>query len=292
MIERRLRGGVLLQADAAAPETVARVREMFGPHPIGLVVADPGYGEVVSEDWDTSRAVTGLKWSEGGADEAYAAWMIGWTQLWSEALADGGAMYVWGGVGRPRFRPFFHYLARVERATGLSATPITWKKKRGYGVAHNYLFAREECVYLAKGDPRKPRRFHIPLTDKLRGYKGYNKDYPAKSEYLRRATVWVEDGAGCPRPGEEDEAVEYRMDDVWDETEVLRGKVHECQKARRVCEIPIEVHTDPGDGVVDLFSGSGELSLAARRLGRAWIAVERDAATCEKIAARMSEVSA
>jgi DNA modification methylase len=130
-------------------------------------------------------------------------------------------------------------------------------------VQHNYLFTREEVCYLRKGP--KPKRFHVPYLDEKRGYAGYDARYPAKSDLKRRSNVWSD-------------TTDWDFS-VWDETEILRGKRGPCQKAPRVCEIPIEVHTDPGDFVLDLFAGTGAVSKAARGLERRWIAIEKDAAT-------------
>jgi DNA modification methylase len=155
---------------------------------------------------------------------------------------------------------------------------ITWKKKRAYGVQHNYLFTREELLYLVNGDAKKPRRFNVPLLAKKRGYAGYDPAHPAKSEYLRRSNVWVDIDA---------EPEDGSTTDVWDATEVLRGKLHECQKADRVCEIPIEVHTDPGEVVVELFGGSASTAAAAQRLGRRFVVVESGAVEVENIIRRI-----
>jgi DNA modification methylase len=293
--EHHFSNGVLLHADATAKATVDRARELFiaVDKSIVLIGADPPYGEITGEKWDTCEAITGCKPGTEEAQTKFVNWMLEWTNLWSEVLAPGGAFYVWGGVGIPRFRPFYEYLNRVEFETDLVvAHHITWKKKRAYGLAYNYLFTREEVVYLCKGDPKKPRCFHVPLTDKLRGYKGYNKDFPAKSDFLRRSSVWDEgDLTGTAEAAAQAEVTGesvYLLGDVWDETEILRGKRHPCEKAKRVCEIPIEVHTDPGDGVIDLFAGSASFSEAAQRLGRGFLAVERDADEVAKIRGRMT----
>jgi DNA modification methylase len=52
-----------------------------------------------------------------------------------------------------------------------------------------------------------------------------------------------------------------------------------------VVEIPIEVHTDPGDVVIDPFAGSGATAFAARKLGRKFIVIEKD----EEIFGKMIE---
>lgn len=251
-----LPGGVIIHGDVLDPDVVSFARSAVGAAP--LIVADPPFGRIVSLHWDRVR------------DDAatFAMWMKAWTRAWADALVDGGAFYVWGGTGKVGFRPLYTYAASVEAECRplQIANHITWKKRRGYGVRYNYLYTREELLYMVKGEAKKPRRFSVPYTEEKRGYAGYNPKYPAKSEYKR-------------------------LTNVWEITEVMRGKLHECQKADRVCEIPIEVHTEPGEVVIDLFGGCGSVSAAAQRMGRRFVMVEADAAEVEKSAIRLSSKS-
>ena len=173
-------------------------------------------------------------------------------------------VYWWGGVGKPGHRPFFEFVLEVERRTQWRMRDfVTWGKKRGYGKSGDYLFTREECaVFTQHGGPYQT--FHIPLLNVKRGYAGYDERYPAKSEYKRRTNVWSE-------------------------MELLRGKLHPAHKAPVVCRVPIEVHTDPGDLVLDLYAGSGETSVQAVKLGRSFVAVESDRETAAKICERIEE---
>lgn len=178
-------------------------------------------------------------------------------------LTPGGSAYVWGGVGKREHRPFFQFLANVEEKTGLNLrNVITWGKKRAYGKKDDYLFTREEIAWLVNGD--KPATFNIPLLDVKRGYAGYNSKYPAKSEFKRRTNVWS------------------------DITEVMRNKKHIAEKPERLAEVMIETHTNPGDVVVDLFSGSGNVSVVAERMGRRFVAIEGDPNTFNEIVERLA----
>lgn len=253
--------GYAICADSSVPGIQAQVRQLTGDVP--LIIADPPYGNVLKADWDRRY---------GSDEDRFVTWMHGWTLIWSRILLPNAAFYVWGGIGTPGFRPFFCYLAEVEknhRDHGLKiANLITWKKKRAYGVQHNYLFTREECVYLFKGDDiKKPRCFNVPLLEEKRGYAGYNKKYPAKSEQYRRTNVWT------------------------DITEVMRDKVHDAQKAQRVIEVPIEVHTKPGEWVIDPFAGSGTTALAAMKLGRRFVVIEQDEQIFEQMLKRLVDAA-
>ncbi|WP_394847395.1 site-specific DNA-methyltransferase [Pendulispora brunnea] len=240
--------GIVVCADADSVATIDRVNEVCGAVP--LIIADPPYGRIVSEQWDRTRQ----------SAREFATWMFGWTEGWRRLLRSGGAFYVWGCIGRPTFRPFFEYLTMTEQEGEFElANLLTWSKKRAYGVPHNYLFTREECAYWINGSARKPAIFNIPYLAQKRGYKGYNKRYPAKSDHLRRTNVWT------------------------DVTEILRGKQHPTQKQQRLHEIMIEVHTRPGDWVVDPFAGAGTTGHAARKLGRKFVLIDNDARCVEQM---------
>jgi len=243
--------GYAICADSTQPGTQAQIRQLVGDVP--LIIADPPYGKVVSARWDRVNT----------SDHEFCGWMLSWTRVWSDMLCPGGSMYVWGGIGKVGFRPFFRYLVSAEEPGKFElANLITWKKRRGYGKARDYLFCREECAWFVKGDSKHPHCFNIPLLDDKRGYAGYNAKYPAKSEFLRRSNVWVE-------------------------PELLRGKVHVAQKAQRVIEIPIEVHTKLNDWVIDPFAGSGTTALAAMKLGRRFVVIEQDEKIFEEMLERL-----
>jgi DNA modification methylase len=71
---------------------------------------------------------------------------------------------------------------------------------------------------------------------------------------------------------------------VWtDITEIFQGKVHVAQKPQRLMEIPIEIHTQKGEYVLDPFAGSGTTAHAARALGRKFVVVEQNKDTFEKM---------
>lgn len=61
------------------------------------------------------------------------------------------------------------------------------------------------------------------------------------------------------------------------------GAVFATPKPEELLERIIHISTDPGELVMDLFSGSGTTATAAHKMGRRWIAVERSIATTENI---------
>ena len=224
--------------------------------------------------------------------------MVDWSKVIAKLSHPGAALYVFGGVGLPKrfegtkvlppFRPFFRFILDVELETEWSCVPVTWKKKRAYGIQWSFLFTREEIAVLILGDVKKPRCFNVPFLDRERGYEGYDKAHPAKSKFLRRANVWTD----IADVDTSEPLLSLQMTDIWEHvTEILRGKEHPTQKPQRVMEIPIEAHTIPGEVVLDPFAGSGQTAMAARKLNRRWIMVEKDPVEFEKMVAGLRTAS-
>jgi len=252
----KFKDGIVICGSFPSEAVVVRIAKELAEkhdHRLPLVVADPPYGNVTKNDWDKVKLT----------DAAYAMKLVEGMQELEGLQSHGDVAYWWGGIGKPGFRPFFKFISSTETHTAYQMVDlVTWKKKRGYGVQNKYLFVREELAYFCLGGT-KPNVFNIPLLDKERGYAGYNEKYPAKSKYLRRTNVW---------------------DDI---TEILRGKTHDAEKPVALSGILITAHTKPGDVVLDLYSASGSCSIAARSLGRQFIAVERDPAEYAKIVAKL-----
>lgn len=245
--------GFVVLGDSTTEDALKSAVELCGKVP--LIIADPPYGNIVDEAWDRFDI----------DDNALAKWMCAWTKLWTEALIDGGAFYVWGGLGKPGYRPFMKYITDIEVEGSFELSNlITWSKKRAYGVNNNYLWTREECAYFVKGNAKKPAMFNIPLLEVKREYAGYNSKYPAKSEFYRRTNVWT------------------------DINEIFRGKLHPTQKQQRVIEVPIEVHTVKDQFVIDPFAGAGTTAFAARKLGRKFLIVEREEKYFDDVVERLT----
>ena len=256
-VYREFNDGCVINGDCMDPEVLQFVKG-YVPEKFAAIVCDPPYGNIVNEKWDKTKL----------NQEQFSEWMFSWTKIWWPLLHDGGAYYVWGGIGVSKFRPFFVFLSKAEDRDDIEmilATQITWSKRRAYGVQKNYLFTREELAYFVKGRENKPRVFNIPLLDKLRGYDGFNKNYPAKSKFLRRTNVWT------------------------DINELFKGKYHSTQKPLKVMEIPIEVNSNEDEWILDMFAGSGATGFAARNLNRKFVLIEQDPEHYKSIVSRLEK---
>jgi site-specific DNA-methyltransferase (adenine-specific) len=70
-----------------------------------------------------------------------------------------------------------------------------------------------------------------------------------------------------------------------------RAGSHPTQKPLELLERILRLWTDPGDMVLDCFLGTGTTAVAAARLGRRWLGVERDVGYGEIARARIAEAS-
>lgn len=228
--------GLVVCGDAFDPIVIQTVDAQYGDPKYDhaarfpFIICDPPYGEITKEKWDVAE---------------YARWF----QHCVQASATNATIALWGGVGKPRNRPFVEFAGQLEkRFPGWEISDwVTWSKKRAYGKARNYLFTREECIIVSRGKPT----FNVPLLETKRGYAGYNPKYPAKSEFLRRTNVWT------------------------DITEIFKGKIHPTQKPDKLYEVLISTHSKPGDVVYDPCAGSGTTARVAAKLGRQYCIVEK-----------------
>ena len=255
--------GLVINGDCTDPDVFAFVQKYLKgkSKKIQLMHTDPPYFvlDKTFQGKDTSWDQTKM------SQEQTSDWMKSWVKLWLPLMYPGAALYIWGGTGVPAFRPFFVFCSDIEHDPDVQLTIanyITWNKRRAFGTKKNYLYTREECVYLVNAPDNSPRVFNIPLTDKLRGYEGFNAKYKAKSPYLRRTNVWTV-------------------------TELFQGKIHPTEKPVTLLKIPINTSSKKNDYVLDLFGGSGSTASAARECGRNFILIEKDPTYYKNILKRL-----
>lgn len=203
-----------------------------------LAIADGPYALIKEKgfDWEDNKEL----------DKDYIEFMKK-----SEAIIeDNGSIYLWGCFGEPDKRFFFKTIIGTEEQTKFKMSSfIVWDKKRAYGIDYRYLPNHELCAHFVLGNIKKPAVFNKPYVDEKRECRSFNAKYQAKSEYKRRTMVWK---------------------DVSD----MQKKDHYCQKPGQLSKIMIETSSNPGDIVLDLFSGSGQCAIEAAKLGRKFISVE------------------
>lgn len=250
--------GIIVNGDCLSEEVLQFIKDYLNGKKIACFLFDPPYGKIVSDKWDKTKL----------SQEQFVEWMWDWTKFWWPLLQDRGAYWMFGGTGVYKFHPFFLYLIQAEHRKDMDmylADYVSWAKVRSYGSAKRMLYLREELAYFLKSDKNDPRVFNVPYLSEKRPYAGFNKDYPALSEYYRRGNIWK------------------------DIKELFGGKYHSCQKPIRLMEIPIEINTKRNEWVLDIFAGSGATGFAARNLGRKFILIEKDPQNYKNIVSRMKK---
>lgn len=218
----------------------------------GLAILDPPYGDIVDEDWDRI------------SDVDLSTRLVDVFRRLEQVMLPGSHAFLWGGFGVPGNRAFFRTVLAVEERTPWRMAALnTWRKKRAYGTDWRCLLTREECARFVLGDIKKPRVFHVQHTDEDRGYAGFNKKHPAKSPKKRLTMVW-------------DHA-----------SDMGQNKPHPQHKPAPLVDTQILMTTNPGDLVLDLFSGSGEVAIRAAAHGRHCVSVEKKVELCTAIEARL-----
>lgn len=207
---------------------------------VDLFLIDPPYHILSNAEasWDN-------QWK---SEEDYVAWLVDLVRKASAKLAPHGSFIIFQGFGKHGAHPMFDVIKRVEEFLTFRNV-ITWAKRRGYGKSHDYLYLREEILWFSKSDERTNLHFHIPLTDELRGYKGFNKNYAAKSDFKRVGNVFK------------------------DLSELFRTE-RVAQKPIPLIDRLIETHSNEGDLVCDFFSGWGTTGVSAIKNNRRFIGCE------------------
>lgn len=196
---------------------------------VDLLLTDPPFFGIVSEKWDRQWA---------SVDE-FVDWLFSIFTACRRVLKPTGTLIFFGGIGRQGQRPLLKLIDQMDKVYTYQNW-ITWGKRRAYGKRDDYLFTREEILWYTMSEEFT---FNVPHLSELRGYKGFNPKYPAKSPYKRVTNVWT------------------------DIPELFRP-ARRCQKPEPLIARLIETHSNPGDLVVDPFVGYGTTGIVAAKLGR------------------------
>ncbi len=213
---------------------------------IDLVFADPPYniGKKFGEFHD--------KWP---SDEAYSEWCHEWLDLCIRKLSPKGTMYV---MSSTQAMPYLDLYLR-KKMTILSR--IVWSYDSSGVQAKRHYGSMYELILFAAKDP-KEYTFNADAiaveakTGAQRRLIDYRKAVPTPYNTKKiPGNVW-----SFPR-------VRYRMDEY---------EQHPSQKPEALLERVILASSNPGDIILDPFSGTFTTSTVAKRLGRQSIGIERE----------------
>ena len=201
---------------------------------VDLVIADPPYFEVASEDWDHQWA----------SESEY----LHWCQLWSlqccRVLKPNRCYYVWGTTKSDTFLRYkLDVINRIPEM--VYQNWIVWAYDWGGRTKKTWPRKHEDLLMYSKG-PEFP--FY---TDVIR------VPYKVKKNVRR---------------GVEQNPLGKVPTDVWTKNNHTTSHEyvdwHPTQKPLELLERIIKAHTRPGDTVLDIFSGSGSTAIACDNTSR------------------------
>jgi site-specific DNA-methyltransferase (adenine-specific) len=222
-----------------------------------LVIADPPY--------NLSKQYGATKFSATDHD-AYSAYTKQWLDLVLPVLTQDGSLYIcvdWRSsicVGS--------VLAAYEAEKKLIIrNRITWEREKGRGAAANWKNSMEDIWFVTAGTSYQ---FHL---DAVRMRRRVIAPYTVAGE----PKDWVETPQGkfrdtCPSNFWNDISVPF-----WSMPE---NTAHPAQKSEKLLAKLILASSAPADIVFDPFLGSGSTSVTAKKLGRHWCGIEREAQYC------------
>lgn len=216
---------------------------------VQLVLTDPPYFGIVSDHWDN-------QWAN---ERAFADWLTGIFLSLLPKLTPTGSLVFFSGLGKHGSHPLFRVVTALEDGGYYFRNWVTWKKLRGYGKSHDYLYVREEILWFSKSPERTDVTFNKPYLNELRGYTGWDEDHPAHSEYKRVGNVFT------------------------DIPELFKPE-RVCQKPEPLMDRLVFTHSNKGNLVVDPFVGWGSTGVSAVSQGREFLgceAIERDAVAAD-----------
>ncbi len=226
---------------------------------VDLVFADPPYNLQLAGDLlrpnDTRVDGVDQAWDKFASFAEYDAFARAWLAEAQRVLKPNGALWVIGS-----YHNIFRVGAALQDLGFWIQNDVIWRKANPMPNFRGKRFtnAHETMIWAARDQKAKP-------TFNYEAMKAFNDDLQMRSDWLIPI---------CSGP-------ERLKDDGG-------RKAHPTQKPEALLHRVILASTKPGDIVLDPFFGTGTTGAVAKRLGRQWIGIERDAdyvaAATERIA--------
>ena len=229
---------------------------------VDLVFADPPYnlqlgGDLLRPDNSKVDAVDD-HWDQFASFEAYDAFTREWLTQCRRVLKDNGSLWVIGS-----YHNIFRVGVAVQDLGFWILNDVIWRKTNPMPNFKGTRFtnAHETLIWAAKG--RGPKRY----TFNYDAMKMANDELQMRSDWTLGLCT-----------GEE------RIKDASGQ------KAHPTQKPESLLHRVILSSSKPGDVILDPFFGVGTTGAAAKRLGRRFIGIEREAEYVALAKARIAKV--
>jgi modification methylase len=237
-----------LPRDQILPGDCLEVLESLPEASVDLVFADPPYNLQLTSELlrPNNTVVDGVhqEWDKFSSFEAYDRFSRAWLSACRRVLKPNGAIWVIGS-----YHNIFRIGAALQDLGYWILNDVVWRKTnpmpnfRGRRLTN----AHETLIWAAQNPDSR-------YTFNYEALKAFNDDLQMRSDWLIPI---------CSGPER------LRDDDG--------RKAHPTQKPEALLYRVLLGTTSPGDVVLDPFFGAGTTGAAAKRLGRRFIGIERDA---------------
>jgi len=228
---------------------------------VDLVFADPPYnlqlgGGLTRPDQSTVDGVDD-EWDKFDSFDAYDLFCHQWLEECRRVLKDDGAIWVIGS-----YHNIFRVGAILQDQGFWIQNDVIWLKSNPMPNFKGTRFqnAHETLIWAGKSEQSK-------CTFNYDALKVFNEDKQMRSDWLIPLCTGGE-----------------RLKDEHGK------KAHPTQKPEGLLHRVLLATTNPGDTVLDPFSGTGTTAAAAKRLGRNYIGIERDETYVRLSRARLNAI--
>ena len=227
---------------------------------IDLLIVDPPY--------NLSKKFGKNKFSKTSSD-AYGSWLESWLEKIVRCLKRDASIYVccdWRSSSAVQAVLEKYFVVRNR---------ITWEREKGRGANANWKNCSEDIWFCTVSD---------------------DYFFDVEAVKLKKKVIAPYRGADrAPKDWEETDDGNYRLtspSNLWTDISVPFWSMpentdHPTQKPEKLIAKLILASSQPGDFVFDPFFGSGTTCVTAKKLGRAYSGVEREAEYCELAVKRL-----
>src|SRR5688500_12808399 len=220
---------------------------------VDLMFADPPY--------NLTKSFNDRKFKKISIDK-YSEWLDSWLSLTLRILKPTASIYICGDW---RSSTAIH---RLGEKYFIPQNRITWEREKGRGAKSNWkncsediwFFTVSENYYFNVDDVMLKRQVIAPYTDGNGSPKDWSETKNGRFRLTHPSNIWT------------DLTVPY-----WSMPE---NTDHPTQKPEKLLAKIVLASSNPGDLILDPFSGSGTAAVAAQKLGRGCIAIESDEKYC------------
>lgn len=260
-VERLRRRLLFLDRSASLPQCVGRtihgdslkVLPLLPKESVDLLVVDPPY--------NLTKAFSSSTFKRQPLDE-YEQWLHTWLSLVVPLLKRSASVYVcseWRSSG---------IVQRTLESYFIVQNRITWEREKGRGALRNWKNCSEDIWFCVLGDQyffdveavKQKRRVIAPYRDASGKPKDWNEESDGSFRVTHPSNLWT------------DISVPF-----WSMPE---NTDHPTQKPEKLIAKLLLASSKPGDVVLDPFLGSGTTSVVAKKLGRQFIAIEKEEPYC------------